>query len=51
MKVMICPLCREKFQCKENSSCWCYELPHSTINEDDDVNCICPQCLEVRIGK
>ena len=53
MKVKICSSCKAKFRCDENSSCWCYELPHVTVNRnnDNDEDCICPKCLEVRIGK
>jgi len=50
MKIKICPSCKEKFSCKANSSCWCHELPHITMNYDDKDDCICPKCLEIRIG-
>jgi len=50
MKIKICPSCKEKFSCKENSSCWCHELPHITLNHNDKEDCICPKCLEIRIG-
>ena len=51
MKVKICSSCKAKFQCEENPSCWCHELPTVSIIDDNNENdCICPKCLQVRIG-
>ena len=50
MKIKICSSCKEKFSCQENSYCWCHELPHVIMNNDDKDDCICPKCLEIRIG-
>jgi len=51
MRVKICSSCKAKFQCEENTSCWCYELPHVSIDKKkyDEEDCICPKCLEVKI--
>ena len=52
MKVKICPSCKAKFRCEENSSCWCYELPHISILDDEERqdDCICPSCLKIQVG-
>lgn len=50
MKVKICSSCKAKFECEENSHCWCYKLLPVSVNNDNE-DCICPKCLEVEIKK
>lgn len=50
MKIKICTSCKEKFQCAENSSCWCHGMSPVAIDNGSE-DCICPKCLEIKIGR
>jgi len=48
MKIKICELCASKFECKETTSCWCFDVPFVKLPDNPNEDCICPKCLEIK---
>jgi hypothetical protein len=43
-----CAQCGAAMTCKQESGCWCAELPHVPMPTDDD-GCLCRNCLLAKI--
>ncbi|MFA6469109.1 MAG: cysteine-rich CWC family protein [Bacteroidota bacterium] len=47
----VCPQCGVGFECGSKAgkeTCWCFTLP-PVIPNNDDRQCLCPDCLKDRI--
>ena len=57
MKVVekVCPQCGVPFECRQETGCWCAELPWKIPVPEDKRDpakgCLCPECLRAVLGR
>lgn len=49
MSKQACSNCQQDFECANNSSCWCFDLP--PILEFGDGSCLCYDCTLSKVKK
>jgi len=45
-----CAFCQKEIECTESKECWCHNLPHISIDVNDE-KCLCKTCLLNEMAK
>jgi hypothetical protein len=48
IRIKICQTCSQSFECKA-SACWCADFPPLTPSRSFDADCLCPDCLALKV--
>lgn len=46
MLIKNCSKCGNKFECKNEPSCWCFKEPKLKKNEIEMDDCVCKHCMQ-----